>query len=389
LEPSFQGSIRILRSRELQADKKLSAGQLRYSWAEAYGSLAVLDKSSPKAPVGVLSDLWDVESDIVECVCKCFVNLGLGELGTGDCSAREFRLHDLQWLYCERWCRMPPPDHGVPVSLWHERLLDSLIIRTSAVNFVGAALGTSIVPRESPTSEKYIEAFCGALGLGEAYWLLHFVRHVCGMKGGVMIAKDIVTDYRWVREVTERGWPADVARHIDHVIQSSEALRLECAQFELEKGERSSIKSKDDLPHTCAMSECDEEGLKDVAIVFRLEIPPAVARPARNEFDSGECPLHPGARSVGNSGLAHCVVGRFGISRSESGAAEMDTDVSMHVGGQGVIDALVHTVRKHAHGPWLCPKNRCSTGTDRRGLERIIRQEDALRTRMETRILSR
>jgi hypothetical protein len=33
---------------ERQAGNKLSGGQLRYSWAEAYGSLAVLDKSSPR-----------------------------------------------------------------------------------------------------------------------------------------------------------------------------------------------------------------------------------------------------------------------------------------------------------------------------------------------------
>jgi hypothetical protein len=104
------------------------------------------------------------------CVCKCFKDLGLGELGDGECgAARVLRLHDLQFLYCMDRCEMPPPD--LPISR--------------------------------------------------------------------------VTDYLWVRKGADWHLPADVACHIDQVIQTSEALRLECAQRASKKRRRGQGESKD------------------------------------------------------------------------------------------------------------------------------------------------
>jgi hypothetical protein len=87
---------------------------------------------------------------------------------------------------------------------------------------------------------------------------------------------------------------------------------------------------------------------------------------------------HPFARNDGG-GLAYRGVGHLMLSRGDSGAFERETVGCVDVGGLGVIDAFVDSVRKHAHGPWLCPKHRRFTGTDRRGLERGIRHEDMYR----------
>jgi hypothetical protein len=76
---------------------------------------------------------------------------------------------------------------------------------------------------------------------------------------------------------------------------------------------------------------------------------------------------------VGDGGLAHRVVGRLGYSRGDGGAAETDMEGSLDVCGQGMIDALVDSVKKHARGPWLSPKHRCFAGNDRWGLKRVMR----------------
>jgi hypothetical protein len=115
---------------------------------------------------------------------------------------------------------------------------------------------------------------------------------------------------------------------------------LERAQCEPEECERSSSKSKDQSSHTGPISRRGDEGLTNIAFVFRHEIPPAVGQPVSNKFGSGACPRHPGERGVRDGGLAHRVVGRLGFSHGNIGAGERDKKGSAHVGGQGVIDAL-------------------------------------------------
>jgi hypothetical protein len=55
-----------------------------------------------------------------------------------------------------------------------------------------------------------------------------------------------VTDYRWVRKGADWRFPADVARHIDQVIQTGEALRLEWARRASKKRRRGQGESKDE-----------------------------------------------------------------------------------------------------------------------------------------------
>jgi WD40 repeat protein len=66
----------------------------------------------------------------------------------------------------------------------------------------------------------------------------------------------------------------------------------------------------------------------------------------------------------------------LGFSRGDGGAipaaeAGQSNDIC-----PGVIDALVHSVKERARGPWLCPKQRCFTRIDRRGLDRLIRHKN-------------
>jgi hypothetical protein len=49
------------------------------------------------------------------CFCKCFKDLGVGEVDDGECGAAGvLRLHDLQFLYYVDRCKMPPP--ALPIS---------------------------------------------------------------------------------------------------------------------------------------------------------------------------------------------------------------------------------------------------------------------------------
>jgi hypothetical protein len=65
----------LLRS---NADATFHTAEFPYSWTLLYTFLAVLHKSSPCVPVGVLSGLWGIAVDLAMSVCRCFDNLGLG-----------------------------------------------------------------------------------------------------------------------------------------------------------------------------------------------------------------------------------------------------------------------------------------------------------------------
>jgi hypothetical protein len=91
------------------------------------------------------------------------------------------------------------------------------------------------------------------------------------------------------------------------------SIKRTWAQRQSNERGRSSSKSQDELATAVAISESDVEGLKDIAFVFRHEIPSDVGRPVRNEFDSGGRPLHREETSVGDAGLAHYVVVIWGV----------------------------------------------------------------------------
>jgi hypothetical protein len=130
-------------------------------------------------------------------VYKCFVNLSPGEQGDGGCkTGREFRLHGRQISYYARMCETTSADPTFPISLWHERLFNGLVTSRRGQDLGGAAPKKSPITPAPHASQNYVEAFSEASSVSEEYWLSHFVRHICGMPDGVMVAKDVVTDYR-------------------------------------------------------------------------------------------------------------------------------------------------------------------------------------------------
>jgi hypothetical protein len=166
----------------------------------------------------------------------------------------------------------------MPIKYWHAKALRGLT-RGLSYKFHGASL--------------YVESFCKMDKSSEDYWLDHFMRQLCGINDGVAVAKEVVTDYLWVRKVAECGSAEDVAHHIDHVLQASETLRSKLGVDKTKERGRSSGWAKAVLERSGAMSERDVEGLKKSSNVFRHEIPSYAGRPVRNKFDSGNCPLHP------------------------------------------------------------------------------------------------
>ena len=295
-----------------------------------------------------------------EASCQKLVSISLATLSPGDTGDRKIKLHDLQLQYCVTRCNGTGGQKGPrPVSYWHAKGLGGLARGLSA-----SCHGAS----------QYVEAFC-AMDNSKKYWLDHFVYHLCRTDEGITVAKDVVTDYRWISEVSERGSPANISRYIDHVIEMGKMLGSKMALRESMHRGRGVRESTDELPHVGSISECDVRGLREIAYVFRHEIPPDAGCPVTREVGFVECPIHPGERTIGDGGLAHRAVGRLGFVRGDNRATERGTEQSAPVGGHGVINALVHSVKMFARGPWLCPKRQCFVGTVDPRLARVIRHE--------------
>jgi WD40 repeat protein len=334
----------------------LLEANLEYCWTDRYTSLSVLEKSSPRAPIYVLSELWGFGIEFTELVCKCFVNVGLGELKPAEhISDREFRLHDLQWNYCSTQSRHSS-SFGKPVSFWNERLLDGLVTAAGVSNPTVLSPEASPPNSSSPRSAAYVQAFCAIDTAIEEYWIGKFVHHICGVEGGITTAKEVVTDYRWVRRVAERCDPVGVARGIDQILEANGALQAELHETESSAGV-SSVESQ----YSGAISEQDVKELAEIAHVFRNEIPPDAAHPRE---EGVKCFPHPAESNGGDSGLAHRIIGRLGCP--DEGDRTMERAKHRHLAAKvgGVISTLIESVEKHAGLPWLRPVNRCFTGVD-------------------------
>jgi hypothetical protein len=184
-----------------------------------------------------------------------------------------------------------------------------------------------------------------------------------------------VTDYRWVRSVAERRRLADVARGIEQLLAPDEADKAR-----LHEAGSSSGVARGVSRGLSAMNEKDVRELFQIAYVLRWEIPSEAAKPQPDlsqEVVREKCDVHPGEWSVGDCGLAHRIKGGLGFSCSDGGGAiEAATVESSEAGRIKVINALVASVRKHAHGRWLCPKRPCFVGLDHYGLTLAIRRPD-------------
>jgi hypothetical protein len=98
-----------------------------------------------------------IETEHAERVCKCFVNLGLGELGDRGCkTGREFRLHGLQLSHSMGKCETTLPDPTFPISFRHERLSDGLVTIRRGRDLGGAATETSPVTPTPHASQSLL-----------------------------------------------------------------------------------------------------------------------------------------------------------------------------------------------------------------------------------------
>jgi hypothetical protein len=264
--------------------------ECKYSWTDIFLSLSVIDPSSAGVPISVLAPMWGICVEYAEAACVRLANISLATISAGAPADREIKLHDLQMQYCIDQCNQTVAENAP--SCWRSKALMGLIDDLSA---------------PSRRASLCVEAFC-AMDYNEEYWLSHFVYHLCRIDNGVLIAKDVVKDYRWVREVTERGSLADVARHIDQVLLTNETLYSGLKLRASKENQGASSKSKEVIPSAGAISESDVEGLRQIAFLFRHEIPPRswIAR------EGVLCPSDRGGRWAGTPrcGLLGVFAGR-------------------------------------------------------------------------------
>jgi hypothetical protein len=72
----------------------------KYSWTDLYISLAIVDKSVARVPVGLLAILWEIAASVAETICMGFQDVALGHLEAGSCTAGgTFVMHDVQLAY--------------------------------------------------------------------------------------------------------------------------------------------------------------------------------------------------------------------------------------------------------------------------------------------------
>jgi hypothetical protein len=122
--------------------------------------------------------------------------------------------------------------------------------------------------------------------------------------------------------------------------------------------------------------------LENIADIIKFCVPPAAVA----KEDNGEewpCPVD-GKRSVGDSGLAHQLVGRRRLLSSEYQSLVPGADGGNGGGDEGsggrsgvcsLVDMLVCSIKRFVTGPWLVPVNRGHVEADRRGLALVILEE--------------
>jgi hypothetical protein len=136
------------------------------------------------------------------------------------------------------------------------------------------------------------------------YWLDRFVRHARGIDDGVGVAKDVVTDYRWVRMVAERRSPTGVARCIEQLLTANEADVERLHDTHSRSGAEWGVSR-----YLSALNEQDVSELEKIAHAFRSEI--RAKRRNHKIIRQGRYTIDTGCWSLGDRGLAHRIVGRL------------------------------------------------------------------------------
>jgi hypothetical protein len=66
-----------------------------FSWTDLYISLAIMDMSTPRIPLGLLAIVWKTSVDVAESICMRFSTMALGRMKAGSCrAAGVFEMHD-------------------------------------------------------------------------------------------------------------------------------------------------------------------------------------------------------------------------------------------------------------------------------------------------------
>jgi WD40 repeat protein len=349
-----------------------------FSWAELYTSLCVGDPASPGMPLLVLSLMWGMCAESVHQVCQTFISLALIPFLTGEMDNRLVKLHELQRQCCGNlYGHRHMLSQGSPQSLssdcsqWHGRIIEGLLakarlpLKSAESTGIGSVAARSGPHTSAAKADALVQAF---MGLGQEsesvldnYFGKNLVRHVCGYKEGlVVLAKGVLSDYRWLLAVASRYSP------------SFAASQYRVAVCHLRERRENVVGSKEGND-AGELGPSFVRGLEDIAHVLRFCVPPRCVSNLLNDGDEGPCPVH-GECSEGDPGLAHQLAGRLERA-SGDGSCRVREASGGGGGGCGLAGLLVASVKRYASTPWLLPVNRGLVGADRQGLEHVIRAE--------------
>jgi WD40 repeat protein len=343
-----------------------------FSWAELYASLCVTDPPSPGLPVCVLSLMWGMCAESALEVCQTFVSLSLATLSAGEMDSRLVKLQDLPLRYCGEHCARAPFSECT----WHWRIIEGLLAKAGVPMVLDDATGgghktaSGDLQAGAAMADAVVEAF---MGLAEdstlkEYFVKNLVRHICGCEDEslVVLARGVLSDYRWLLAVCSRQSLSFAASQYFAVVSCVRERRANNEGF-------------------IGTDEATDFGrgfirdLENIADILRFCVPPeAIA--LQDNGEESPCSVH-GEWSVGDPGLAHQLVSRLGIVSGEN-----DSQVFGTGGGNGddaggssvgctLVDMLLSSIKRCVAAPWLVPANRGYLEADRRTLARVIREE--------------